>query len=75
MTGLIQSRREAADASNKLREDLQNAENALAIHRHGFMKTAAEVLNEQDDAATIARAATRQNATSATQAPTESKNI
>ena len=74
MTGLIESRRKAADASNKLREELQNAENALVLHWHGFMKIAAEVLNEQDEAAAKARAATRQNARSTTQAPIESKN-
>ena len=58
MTGLIQARRDSAAASDDLREVLERAEKALVIHWHGFMKTAAEVLNEQDDAATIARAAT-----------------
>ena len=71
MTGLIESRREVADASNKLREELQNA---FVPHWHGFMKTAAKVLNDQDEATTKARAATRQNARSTTQAPIESKN-
>ena len=66
MTGLIQARRDAAAASGELQEMLKLAEDALVIHWRGFMKTAAEVLNEQDGATTIARAATRHNATSAT---------
>ena len=47
MTGLIQARRDSAAASNDLRDMLGRAESALVIHWRGFMKTAADLLNEQ----------------------------
>jgi len=46
MTGLIQARRDSAAASADLQEMLRRAEDALVIHWHGFMKTAADVLSE-----------------------------
>ena len=44
MTGILQARRVAAVASYELRDTLRRAEQALAIHWGGFMKTAAEML-------------------------------
>ena len=56
----MQARRDSAAASDDLHEILGRAENALVIHWRGFMKTAADVLNEQQGgAATIAPAAAR----------------
>ena len=49
MTGLIQARRDSAAASDDLHEILGRAENALVIHWRGFMKTAADVLNENEE--------------------------
>jgi len=46
MTGLIQARRDSAAALADLQEMLRRAEDALVIHWHGFMKTAADVLSE-----------------------------
>ena len=51
MMGLIQARRDSAAASDELREMLGRAESALAIHWRGFIKTAADVLNEQQGSA------------------------
>ena len=49
MTGLIQARRDPAAASHDLQGMLSGAEDALVIHWHGFMTTAADVLNKQQD--------------------------
>ena len=47
MMGFMQLRRESATASDELRTELLQAEQALEIHWRGFMKTAADVLNKQ----------------------------
>ena len=71
MKGLIEARRDAAEASNELREELRLAENELVIRWEAFMKVAAEVLNDQQgEAATIPGAEDRESATGATGAAT-----
>ena len=79
MMGLMQLRRESATASDELTAKLLHAERALEIHWRGFMKTAADVLNEQQgDAATIAPAAAREDAAMTTEAaatPTNSAQL
>ena len=48
MTGLLQSRRDAATTSDELRVTLDAAESSLKIYWRSFMKTAAEVLAEHE---------------------------
>ena len=79
MTGLIQVRRDSAAASDGIRGMLGRAESGLAIRWHGVMKTAANVVHEQQgDAATIAPAATREDemrTTEAAAAPTNAATL
>ena len=53
MMGFMQLRRQSTTASDELRTELVQAEQALEFHWRGLMKTAAEVLNKQQSGADV----------------------